>query len=430
MKKIIFSILLFFMGISVFAQINFEGTIKYSVKYNTKEIATITAKIKYPYIKINAYDYKVTNDSMTAINEKIILVDYDKGKIFTIDDSNEITDQENLDENKYPQFGFAGIKQDTSLHKIFGGKIFANGFIPIQGTISYTDNTKIWYAKDYYFDIPEKYTKYDKSIFFTNGRNICLGMEDNKGTWLATDILPMQIPDKEFIVSNPAFQQTNFEGTIKYSIKWNGKETQTVKATLKYPYIKINNHEHADNMDGKMITESEKIILVDYAKGKSFEIVDSIKAVKEGDLNQRNSIEPVNFEKDPSLNKRFGGNISGIGYIQNLNEAPGGILSVKNMKYWVAKELFFLIPEEHVNYMPFDPASLIINNKNICLGVEINFAKEYETYEMTVTEVLPGPVDNNTLKIPVDYKIMSVDEFCDYTDSLRKSKDKAIDISE
>ena len=49
---------------------------------------------------------------------------------------------------------------------------------------------------------------------------------------------------------------------------------------------------------------------------------------------------------------------------------------------------------------------------------------------MTVTEVLPGPVDNNTLKIPVDYKIMSVDEFCDYTDSLRKSKDKAIDISE
>lgn len=221
------------------------------------------------------------------------------------------------------------------------------------------------------------------------------------------------------------FAQTNFEGTIKYSVKFNGKEKGVTAVTLKYPYMKIYEHEHFVEEEGDVSPEKKTITLVDFAKEKSFEIDDSIKAAMEEGLNGRKTMKTTNYKKDTSLNKLFLENFTGTGYTQEIDDAPDAWLGIKNIKLWYANELYFSIPKEQVNYMPFDLKSSITNGKNICLGTEINFSNGKENYEIFVTEISPGTINESVFIIPSNYKIMNVDEFYDYEDSLRDTQSKS-----
>jgi hypothetical protein len=188
--------------------------------------------------------------------------------------------------------------------------------------------------------------------------------------------------------------QTNFEGTVKYSIK--GAEAQkTCTATFKYPYVKA-------SIDDNKNAEDNEVFILNFDKAKIYFIYDSLQIVMCTDLpkKKRGCCPPIVFNK--SLIKTFANNVQAKGYIKKD--------AYSTTKFWYAKKYYFILPKG--DFYNEWPMISFTNGKNLGLGWEVK--NDEDTVTMTATKVSQGMVNNSEFIIPADYKVMTEQEYRNY----------------
>ncbi|MBS1511816.1 MAG: hypothetical protein JST86_13295 [Bacteroidetes bacterium] len=173
MKRVLLTASLLFCLFSVHSQSNFEGIITYN--YGVKELNNATLSASRVYFKGHKILIKVSNGETGSNDSTETLLDFDSGFIYHIDhDQKEIT--------------IDSLKKTSTENPIFKTNNGNTDFLLGYSCYKYScekimfDNDSIsavhlWFADSLYFELPKKYEPFLNTMYYTNGKNICLSGE-------------------------------------------------------------------------------------------------------------------------------------------------------------------------------------------------------------------------------------------------------------
>jgi hypothetical protein len=99
-----------------------------------------------------------------------------------------------------------------------------------------------------------------------------------------------------FLIALASYAQTNFEGTVKYSIQ-DEKKAGNIVAEMQYPFIKANFYNY------KWVEDTESFLL-NFAEARIYIIYDSLKIAVWSDLpNKKYTGSDISINIQPSLKK-------------------------------------------------------------------------------------------------------------------------------
>lgn len=215
------------------AQKRFEGIIQYDVVSSDTAIGPSTlikAYFKDSLVKIITIEKNKADSSHPVISESILNFSNGIGYDFDKDNKRLLTDSLDKGQPIYLSY-FTLLPDSTAI--VAGYSCFIYKADSIRDNKASGEDiildARIWYAQSLYFDIPARYQRNEKGMFFTNGKNLGLGMHFKvmvgkqllSITATATDIREQQLDPSLFTIPADYAQvdKTKFEAELMKDFK-------------------------------------------------------------------------------------------------------------------------------------------------------------------------------------------------------------------